>query len=156
MLKVMRLFSEPKMTKIIKKQDEEEEVINLAEQVRAILIETVFSASLTLIEGKHKVGQEIVEDPLYKKWGKGTGKLIQTVAQKIGRSEQDLYLCVQFYQKYPDISNVFKAIKSGSSKKVTWADVKRLLSGKPKECQHEWEEKKHLSCKLCSCKKFGV
>ena len=60
----------------------------------------------------------------------------------------------QFYQKYPDISAVFKAIKGGNSKKVTWADVKRLLSEKPKDCQHEWEEKKHLKCKLCSRKKF--
>jgi len=144
------------MTKIIKKQEGRQEIDDLAEQVKAILIETVFSASMTLIEGKHRVGQEIVEDPLYKKWGRGTGKLIQAVAQRIGRSEQDLYLCVQFYQKYPDISNVFKAIKGSSSKKVTWADVKRLLSGKPKDCQHEWEEKKHLRCKLCSCKKFEI
>jgi frataxin-like iron-binding protein CyaY len=105
-----------------------EEFDELAERVKAAITETIYSASMTLIEGKHKIGEEVATDPLYKKYSKGAGQLIKDIAQKINRSEQDLYFCVQFYKKYPVLSKALETLPEG--KKISWGKIIGLLPEK--------------------------
>ncbi len=140
-----------------KKQEvsDEEQLELLIEETRAIFSETVFSSRMTSVEGKHQVGQTIAENPLYKKWGKQSGELIKRIATALERSEADIYLCVQFYQKYPDVSTVVESLK-GKKNDLTWAAVRRLLSGKEEigEHKHEWEKITAWRCKVEGCEKI--
>jgi len=134
--------------------DEEQSEI-LIEEVRAILSESVFSSRITLVEGKHEVGKIITESQIYKKYGKQSGELIQRIAKSLTRSEADIYLCVQFYQKYPDVSTVVKSLK-GKKNDITWAAVRRLMSGKEEVPEHEhvWEKITAWRCKVEGCEKI--
>jgi len=129
------------MTKELAKNLEQEKLENLAERVKAIIVETVFGARMTLIEGKHKVGDEIVNDTLYKKYAKGSGQLIKDIAEKIGRSWQDLYFCVQFYLKYPVVSTVVETLPEG--KNISWNKIRALLPEPKKEGNKELPEGKY-------------
>ena len=126
---------------------EKEKLENLAEEIKAILTEAVFSARLTLLEAKHLAGKTIMENPLYQKWGKKSGKLIKELAQIIGRSERDIYLCCQFYEKFPKIELVIQTLK-GKKNDITWNAVRRLLEPERKEhiCQ-DWEKVER--CVIC-------
>ena len=126
---------------------EKEKLENLAEEIRAILTEAVFSARMTLLEAKHLAGKVIMESLLYKKWGKGSGKLVEEIAGKIGRSTQELYLCCQFYQKFPVVSQVVETLK-GKKNDIRWSDVRKLLEPKkPKHTCQDWEKVER--CVIC-------
>ena len=131
------------MSKEIIKIDEQEKLENLAERVKAIIAETRFAAQMTLVEGKHLVGQEIVEDTLYKKGKWGAGELIKKIARAIGKSEQDLYLCVQFYLKYPKLSTAIETLKP-EKKSLTWNNIRGLLP----EPKGKKEERHFMTCEI--------
>jgi hypothetical protein len=120
----------------------------LAEEIKAILVESVFSANMTLLEAKHLVGRTIKENPLYQKSGKGSGEIIKAIADKIGRSERDIYLCVQFYEKFPMIETAVQT-SFGEQKKITWSGVKKLIEGKTETCQHDWQKVEAWQCSHC-------
>ena len=117
---------------------------NLVERIKAILTESVFSARITLLEGKHRIGQEIVDDELYKKWKKGTGDLVKEIEKKIGVGKTEIYLCIKFYQKFPDVSALLERLP-GKKNDITWAATKRLLvapsANKPQKTKRSkyWE-----------------
>ena len=127
---------------------QKEKLEHLVEEIKAILSESVFSARMTLLEAKHLIGKTISENPLYKKSGKGSGEIIKEIAERIGRSERDIYLCVEFYQKYKEIESVVQTLK-GRKNDITWSAVKRLLGNKEEVCQHEWEKIECWQCKSC-------
>jgi len=127
---------------------EEEKLEQLVEEIRSILTESVFSARMTLLEAKHLVGETIYKNPLYKKSGKGSGKLIKELAKRLGRSERDIYLCIHFYEKFPKIELVVQTLK-GKKNDITWAATRRLLEGEEQMKEHicEWETIER--CKIC-------
>ena len=96
---------------------------------------------MALIEAKHLVGKEIVEDTLYRKGKWGSGVLIKEIAGKIGHSEADLYFCVQFYLKYPEVSNVLETLEP-NKKGLTWGDIIQALP----ERQGEKEQRHYITC----------
>ncbi len=127
-----------------------EKIDHLAEEIKSILSEAVFSARMTLIEAKHLVGKTIVTNPLYQKNIKGSGEVIKDVATRIGRSERDIYLCVRFYQKFPEIDRCVQTLR-GKKNDITWAAARRLLDDKePEDCHHKWKEIKCWQCENCS------
>jgi len=133
---------------------QEEKLNSLVERVKAIMVESVFSARMTLLEARHKIGQEIVTDELYKKWKKGSGDLVKELEKRIGRGKTEIYLCIKFYIKYPDVSAIVETLP-GKKNDITWAAVKRLLVGKSvEECQHQWEKAEYWRCVKCSKKVF--
>ena len=140
--------SKRKMAKEIIISDDEK-LEHLVEEIKSILTESVFSARMTLLEAKHLVGETIAKNLLYKKSGKGSGKIIQEIAKGLSRSEKDIYLCVSFYEKYPKIELVVQTLK-GKKNDITWAATRRLLEGDKKEKKHicEWETIER--CKICN------
>ena len=128
------------MAKEIIVQDEEQ-LNNLAERIGAIIAETRFNAQMALIEAKHLVGKEIVEDTLYQKGKWGSGVLIKEIAKRTGHSAADLYFCVQFYLKYPEVSNALETLEP-DKKGLSWRDVIQALP----EGQGEKERKHYITC----------
>ena len=125
----------------------EEKLDKLAEQIKAILVESIFSARMTLLEGKHKIGEEIVKSGEYKK-GKTGRLLIKAIIKRIGGSESDLYLCVQFYERYPKLSTAVESLP-GKKNDITWAGVRRLLSGGSAVHTHQLKEIRCWQCQTC-------
>lgn len=126
-----------------------ERLDNLVERVKAIMVESVFSARLTLLEGKHQIGKEIVEDYLYEKWDKGAGDLVKEIEERVGLGKTEIYMCIRFYREYPEVSTVMEKLP-GKKNDITWAATKRLLAGKPiQECSHKLEEISCWQCKIC-------
>lgn len=127
----------------------EERLTHLAEEVHSILSESVFSARLTLLEARHLVGQTIVENELYQKNQKGSGELIKQISDIVGRSDREIYFCVEFYNSYPKIEQLVQTL-GGKKNDITWSAVKRLLSGKEEVCSHEWKETTSWQCEKCN------
>lgn len=134
---------------------EEEKLEHLVEEIKSILTESVFSARMTLLEAKHLVGETIVKNPLYKKSGKGSGKMVEELARRLGRSERDIYLCIQFYEKYPKIERLVQTLK-GKKNDITWAATRRLLEGDKEIEEHICQWEKVERCKECHRIKSNV
>lgn len=88
----------------------------------------IFDLKLLNFEGivktKHAIGKRIIEDELKFEKAKYGNRTIQNLADDLGVGKTDLYQCIQFVEKYPEIS----AIAEDS----TWDYVKRkLLPEKP-------------------------
>lgn len=127
----------------------EEKIDNLAERVKAIMVETVFSSRMTLLEGRHKVGKEIVKDTLYEKGKKKSGELINEIAKRIGRSRAEIYMCVRFYKKFPEVSTIIESLP-GKKNDITWNKVQLLIEGKKiEEHQHKATKVECWQCKIC-------
>lgn len=128
---------------------QEERIGYLAERIKAIMVEMVFSSRMTLLEGRHKVGKEIIEDTLYKKGKKKSGELITEIAKRIGRSKTEIYLCVLFYQKFPEVSDILERLP-GKKNDITWTQVIKLIEGKKIENhQHKVVKVECWQCTIC-------
>ncbi len=81
---------------------EEEQLNHLAEEVDAIISQNGQMLRESVLIAKREVGEAIYNSPLYKKYSKGAGGLVEQLAEKMGKSTSDLYFCVKFYKKFPD------------------------------------------------------
>lgn len=131
------------------KISDEERLDHLVEEIKSILTESVFSSRMTLLEAKHLVGETITKNPLYKKSGKGSGGFVKDLARKLARSEKDIYLCIQFYKRYPKIESLIQTLK-GKKNDITWSATRRLLEGREEgDCLHEWVKVECWQCRKC-------
>jgi len=85
---------------------------------------------------KWLVGEAIVTSPLYKKYSKGQGGLIKTIAAKMGYGEKNLYEWVHFYERFHDGKYDLDA---------PWSKIRAALPA-PKD---ESENKPVEVCKKC-------
>lgn len=116
----------------------------LLEELQAIIVESIFASRITILEGKWMVGKAICESPGYRKQQGKKGSFIQRVAKDLGRSQSDIYFCVQFYEQYPfdDFSNALEKLPEG--KNISWNKmVNKYLSGKKDEPK---PDRKYISC----------
>ena len=100
----------------------------VAEEIKAILIEAEFTARWGLIEATHEVGKLILGLE-----GERT-QLLQAIAVRVGRSERSLWYAVKFAEKYKNVNDLPEG-KNISMNQV----IKKYLtdSSKPEEvCQH--------------------
>jgi hypothetical protein len=124
----------------------------LIEESRALIIETKFSAQMTIVEGKHKLGELVATNDLYKRYGKGNQDFVGEVANAIGIGKTELYYCVRFYLKFPKFAQVCNQFPG--EKMLTWHKVKILLpSGE--ECNHLKKEKERLVITRTRCVSCG-
>lgn len=104
---------------------------HLVGDCRAIIVERGINARMEVIRGKWEVGKRIAEDAGYKKFGKGSGKFVQSLADAVGCSESNVYMCVQFYEKFPaggDAGRLFDELPDG--KDVSWHKIAQKYLGK--------------------------
>lgn len=126
---------------------------SMVEDCQTILIECGYRYRMELIEMKHAIGERICNDPYFKKiqGQKAQKSIIQKLAQDIGISKTDAYYCVQFFEKYPNLSGLTE--KSKEQKKLSWNTiVRKYLPTKKEEkevdCEHEVIIKICQDCKI--------
>ncbi len=126
-----------------------ERIDNLAERVKAILVEGTFSSRMTILETRHQVGKEIIEDTLYEKGKKESGELIKEISKRIDRPKTEIYLCVKFYEKYPEVSDIVERLP-GKKNDITWKNAIALIEGrKIDNHKHKVEKVECWQCTIC-------
>ncbi len=107
-----------------------DEYILLIDDCKAILTEGIYRSRQELIDTYKQLGERIITDPLYKKWGQNTqGKFMRDLRDDIGQGISTLYYSIQFYErlsnpeKYPEFSTTVE--KYG--KNISWTKIKALL-----------------------------
>jgi len=99
------------MDKIVKR---EEWYKALIDECKSIITEAIFNSRWALVEGYHDLGERVRTDLHFKEYAKGTKTSVQDLARNIDISERTLYYAVQFYDTYPDLSQV------PEGKNITW------------------------------------
>ena len=112
----------------------------LIDECRDTIIEKRFIIAEELIKMKWEIGDRILQDTGNFERAQIYGKqIVSLVAKSLDCSERELYRCIQFRKKYPELNNL------PEGKNITWHKiVNYYLSDKPKddddteeECQHE-------------------
>jgi len=116
----------------------EEWYLVLLEDLRDIITERGFNASWELILGKWEIGKRILEEhPNFERkyiYGKEIAKII---AESLGRSRRDIYRCIKFARKYPNLNTL------PEGKAITWNKIIRnyLSNNKGEEKNEEFNKK---------------
>lgn len=120
------------------------------EECKSIIIETLYRSQQELIEGKHQLGETICTNPQFKKLQGSKQANLQMLFEDIGIGKSDGYACVQFYEKYPKLSELSE--KSKEQKNLTWNKIMRnylpIKKEKEEECQHRNIIKICNDCKI--------
>ena len=92
----------------------------LIEETKAIIVESIFNARDTVIRGKWAIGQRITQEKdNFEKAGITGGAIITTVGKSLGASVSELYSCVKFYEKFPDLEKFL----GKQNKNLSWHKV---------------------------------
>ena len=90
----------------------------LVDDCKAIITERLYRSRQEIIECWHEVGERITTDVYYQKYAKGNVERQRKLAEDIGKSLQSLYFAIQFYSKFPVLSNALETFKEG--KNISW------------------------------------
>jgi len=91
----------------------DERYLALVDEIKTTITEAVYNSRWALVEGYWNVGKLIRE---YFADGQLT-KRLQGLAVDVGMSERILWYALQFYDKYPDLSEV------PEGKNITWNKI---------------------------------
>ncbi len=101
----------------------------LIEELQDIITETSFTSRWALVEGYHTVGVRILqENDNFERAKIYNEKILQRIAESLGKSERTLYYAVQFAKMYPDLSLL------PEGKNLSWSHIvnKYLTTGEKK------------------------
>lgn len=124
----------------------------LIEDCRDTIVEKRFIIAEELIKMKWEIGDRILEDTeKFEEMGISGRQIIVTVSKALNCSERELYRCIQFRKKYPDLNNL------PEGKAITWHKiVNQYLSDKPRDdddpegdCSHQMVE---ISIRCATCR----
>jgi len=105
---------------------------NLVDDCQTIIVERGYRARMEIIEGYHELGERIETDINFKKWSNKRGGAIRQLADDIRIGMRTLYFAIQFYERYPELSNVLESFEEG--KNISWHKiVNKYLTGPKKE-----------------------
>ncbi len=89
----------------------------------------VFDVKQLAVKGvvatKHAIGTRILKDEARLGKAEYGGRRIETLAKDLDVSHRDLYLCVQFVRKYPELRNALR--------NLSWRAIVKLLPDKQKK-----------------------
>lgn len=85
---------------IVKNYQMSDEWKYLIEDCRAIISQRIKNSRMEIILAYAEVGNRIVEDSLYKKYGKGNRKFLLSLFEEMGISESSGYYAIDFYVKF--------------------------------------------------------
>src|SRR3989344_827604 len=116
---------------------------------RAIITEKVFISRMELIQGYHMLGKRILEENENFEREKIYGnKIVQHVANSMGKSRRTIAYSLQFVKQFPDITLL------PGGKNISWHKIcSKVLQGKSldEQCIHK-EFKMMKVCKECNCR----
>jgi hypothetical protein len=125
----------------------------IAEEIITVRSEFAFRRQCDLVQSYWEIGSVVANNPKLRKFGKGQGNLIATVARMAGVGERSLRYCVSFYEKFKlgSFEEVLPKLEGGKS--PVWREiVKGLPSGDRKEIMRHSENCRHcpIHCKEIS------
>ena len=114
---------------------------SLIDELADIITETSFTSRWALVEGYHQVGIRILqENDNFERAKIYNEKILQRIAESLGKSERTLYYAVQFAKAFPDLNLlpegknlswrhvINKYLTDGTEKKVVKkADLYRMI-----------------------------
>ena len=106
----------------------------LVDDLQTIIVERGWNARLEVIQAKHEVGGRIATDTAYDKFrGTPEGRaIIVQLSEDIKWSAKEIYLCVQFFEKYPQLSHACETLPEG--KAISWHKIaNNYLADKPRQ-----------------------
>ena len=106
----------------------------LVDDLQTIIVERGWNARLEVIQAKHEVGERIATDTAYDKFrGTPEGRaIIVQLSEDIKWSAKEIYLCVQFFEKYPQLSHACETLPEG--KAISWHKIaNNYLADKPRQ-----------------------
>ena len=126
---------------------------SLIEELADIITETSFTSRWALVEGYHQVGIRILqENDNFERAKIYNEKILQRIAESLGKSERTLYYAVQFAKMYPDLNLlpegknlswrhvINKYLTDGTEKKVIKkSDLYRMIKEIKELLEHEWQ-----------------
>lgn len=121
-----------------------EELGHVAEQIDATLGMHIKQAREKVLEGHWLTGQ-IIRDYCKTNQEKVT-LLVKHTSERYPIGETTLFLCVAFFDKFPEFEKVYK-LEEGEN--ISWNKVRGLLSPQKKNEEKETDECKH--CALHGC-----
>jgi N6-adenosine-specific RNA methylase IME4 len=104
---------------------------NLVDDCQTIMVERGYRARMEVIEGYHELGERICTDINFKKYAKGRGEAVNNLAKDIGLSSVTLYFTMQFYDRWPVLSNALETFKEG--KNISWHKIVNKYLPAPKK-----------------------
>jgi hypothetical protein len=89
----------------------------IADEIITVKSEFAFRRQCDLVQSYWEIGSVVVNNPKFRKFGKGQGRLFETVANKCGMGERSLRYCIQFFQKYEldSFEEVLPKLEGGKS-----------------------------------------
>ena len=120
---------------------------NLVDDCRTIIVERGYRARMEIIEGYHELGERIETDVNFKKWSNLRGEAIRQLANDIRLSYASLYYAIQFYNKWPELSNAFESFTEG--KEISWFKIVNKYLPETKENKTELPLAQYVECPKC-------
>ena len=105
----------------------------LSDDCQTIIVERGFNARWEVIQAKHEIGSRIATDTEYDKLrGTPEGRaIIVQLSEDIKWSAKEIYLCIQFFEKYPSLTQASESLPEG--KAISWHKIANLyLADKPR------------------------
>jgi hypothetical protein len=125
----------------------------LKEEVSAIIHETTFRIESERLKSKWLVGKSIIDFHPDREYGKA---VIKRLATDLNIGERDLYYCVKFAEKFPNLLDKYSEIDvvviDVEGKTPSWSRIKNELLVESK-CEHLKTKKKTVEIEVC--KKCG-
>ena len=131
-----------------------EEYNYLKEEVSAIIHETAFRIETERLKSKWLVGKSIIDFHPDRKYG---DTVIKRLAKDLNVGERDLYYCVKFVDKFPNLLDQHNEIEVETldvdGKTPSWTKIKQDLLVE-KKCEHLETKVKGIKVEICtSCGK---
>ena len=120
------------------------------EEGKAIIIQTLRTSRMALIEGKWRLGEHIETNVQKFPYGQ---HISQKIADDLGISVREVNRCRQFYKytikqlKAKDWDTVSKSLPE--EKGISWHQIVRHYLPEPKSEDHKHQWEKVLRCKIC-------
>lgn len=117
----------------------------LVEDCKAIISQRIKNSRMEVILAYAEIGNRIVEDPLYKKFGKGNQKFLSPLFKAIGISGSSGYFAIEFYEKFikkymPDSKDVSNALETSMQENfldegdnISWFKIVNKYLSEPKK-----------------------
>jgi hypothetical protein len=122
----------------------------LKEEVSAIIHETTFRIESERLKSKWLVGKSIIDFHPDREYGKA---VIKRLATDLNIGERDLYYCVKFAEKFPNLLDQYSEIKTETinieGKTPSWTKIKNDLLVE-KKCEHLETKVKSIELEVCT------